>query len=241
MAIIRAVSLVERSPSTVMRLKECSTASLSADLSALRSTARSVMMKASMVAMFGCIMPAPLAMALMVAVCLPSFMVRLTCLGYVSVVIMAAAASLTVAVPSARAMAFSFGRIFATGSLTPITPVEQMSTRGSGRPSASPASVVSSVASCWPGWPVQALAFPLVTMTACARPERILAMPSLTWAALTRLVVNVAAALASTSETMRAMSGAAGFLIPALAVAKRNPLGFMLRGSVQGPQERWSP
>ena len=55
------MSLVEVSPSTVMALKVRSTTSRSARSSSAGETAASVAMKPSMVAMFGWIIPAPLA------------------------------------------------------------------------------------------------------------------------------------------------------------------------------------
>ena len=66
MAKISTVSLVEVSPSMVMALKVSSTAGSSEARSACGSMAASVKRKASMVAMSGAIMPAPLAMPLMV-------------------------------------------------------------------------------------------------------------------------------------------------------------------------------
>jgi hypothetical protein len=55
------VSFVLVSPSMVMRLKDWSTAKRMARLSSSLETLASVVMKLSMVAMFGQIMPAPLA------------------------------------------------------------------------------------------------------------------------------------------------------------------------------------
>jgi len=56
------VSLVLMSPSTVMQLNVPATASDSVFWRKLRGTEKSVARKASIVAMFGWIMPAPLAM-----------------------------------------------------------------------------------------------------------------------------------------------------------------------------------
>ena len=62
LASARQVSFVDMSPSTVMALNDVSTARRKHRSSAGASTAASVMMKESMVAMLGMIMPAPLAM-----------------------------------------------------------------------------------------------------------------------------------------------------------------------------------
>ena len=56
------MSFVLMSPSTVMRLKLCSTATESARCSSFFSTGASVVRTQSIVAMFGSIMPAPFAM-----------------------------------------------------------------------------------------------------------------------------------------------------------------------------------
>ena len=62
----KSVSLVEVSPSMVMALKVASTAGARISRNGPGSIAASVKRKASMVAMSGAIMPAPLAMPLMV-------------------------------------------------------------------------------------------------------------------------------------------------------------------------------
>ena len=85
-------SLVEVSPSTVMRLKERAAASASMRCSAAWLTAASVATKPSMVAMSGWIMPAPLAMPVTVTVLPPRLSRREHALGTVSVVMIAAAA-----------------------------------------------------------------------------------------------------------------------------------------------------
>ena len=92
-AKISKVSLVEVSPSMVTALKVSSTAGSSEARSACGSIAASVKRKASMVAMSGAIMPAPLAMPLMVTSTPSISALRVASLGKVSVVMMARAAS----------------------------------------------------------------------------------------------------------------------------------------------------
>ena len=70
-ANIISVSEVEVSPSMVTALKVSATPSLSSACKAGAEIAASVKTKDSMVAMSGAIMPAPLAMPLMVTVALP--------------------------------------------------------------------------------------------------------------------------------------------------------------------------
>ena len=82
-------SLVEVSPSMVMRLKEASANSLARAFMSEASMAASVAMKPSMVAMLGRIMPAPLEMPVTVMVFPSICTCRLTALGKVSVVMMA--------------------------------------------------------------------------------------------------------------------------------------------------------
>ena len=76
----------------VTALKVSSTPLLSSDCSAAAVIGASVKTKDSMVAMSGAIMPAPLAMPLMVTVALPSFTVAVATFGKVSVVMIALAA-----------------------------------------------------------------------------------------------------------------------------------------------------
>ncbi len=184
----------------VILLKERSTASPSALLSAPGSTAMSVIMKQSMVAILGAIIPAPLAIPTIAPSLEPTLTFLDTYFGNVSVVMMALAASLRLAEPSDPAISLILGLIFSIGSLTPMTPVEQGYTRLPAIPRLSPTVRASSSASRMPGHPVQAFAFPLFTSIALALPDLILFIPSHTDAAFTLFVVNVAAAEASVSE-----------------------------------------
>ena len=85
--------------------------------------AASVVMKASMVAMFGAIMPEPLAMAPSRAVLPSSVNSTATCLGNVSVVMMAWAASSQSSPCSLPAAFWMPATIFSIGSAVPMTPV----------------------------------------------------------------------------------------------------------------------
>ena len=83
------VSEVEVSLSMVTALKVSSTPLFSSDCSASAEIGASVNTNDSIVAMSGAIMPAPLAMPLMVTVALPSFTLAVATFGKVSVVMMA--------------------------------------------------------------------------------------------------------------------------------------------------------
>ncbi len=90
--------------------------------------------------------------------------------GYVSVVMMARAAS---APPSAESAAVAAGRPVPKGAMgrcTPMTPVDATSTSEAGQPTASPAITAVSRAASRPGSPVAAFALPEFTTTARAVP-----------------------------------------------------------------------
>jgi hypothetical protein len=86
-----SVSEVEVSPSIVTALNVSSTPLLSRACRAAGAIGASVKMKDSIVAMSGAIMPAPLAMPLMVTLALPSLTVAVATFGKVSVVMIALA------------------------------------------------------------------------------------------------------------------------------------------------------
>ena len=85
-------SLVEVSPSMVIRLNEPSANSRASAGSSSGAMAASVAKKPSMVAMFGRIMPAPLLMPVTLTVLPPICTCTLAALGTVSVVMMPSAA-----------------------------------------------------------------------------------------------------------------------------------------------------
>ena len=128
------VSLVERAPSTFRQSNDSETAAASARWSAARSMAASVVTTASIVAMAGESIAAPFAIPPTVA----APIVATASFGFVSVVMMARAAS---APPPLDTCAHSFGMPASIGAIgigIPIRPVEQTRTSAgaSPRPSA---------------------------------------------------------------------------------------------------------
>ena len=118
------VSDVEVSLSMVTALKVSSTPLLSSDCSTADDSGASVKTNDSMVAMSGMIMPAPLAMPLMVTLALPSFTVAVATFGKVSVVMIALAALIQSPGCAASASVASTPSNFVASSGSPITPVE---------------------------------------------------------------------------------------------------------------------
>ncbi len=118
------VSDVEVSPSMVTALKVSSTPLLSSDCSTAAVSGASVNTKDSIVAMSGAIMPAPLAMPLMVTLALPSFTVAVATFGKVSVVMIALAAFIQSPGAAVSASVPSTPSNLVASSGSPITPVE---------------------------------------------------------------------------------------------------------------------
>ena len=133
--------------------------------------AQSVVMKPSMVAMLGWIIPEPLAMAPMVTVFPPNSMLRASSFFIVSVVRMASRASIDPALESPATRASIPASIGVTSSCTPITPVEATTTSSAltGRRSATSAAMRRAAAI--PASPLQVLALPELTITAWAWPS----------------------------------------------------------------------
>ena len=194
------MSLVLMSPSTVMRLNDCSTASERACCRSFFSTAASVVRKQSMVAMFGSIMPAPLAMPPIRTFLPPRLISTAISLGKVSLVMIAFAAFRLPSRCNAFAPVAIAASIFSIGIGTPIRPVEQTSTLRSLSPSALAVSLAIRFAFWMPITPVHALALPLLAMIARISAHRICACETLTGAALTLFVVNAPAATAGSKE-----------------------------------------
>ena len=117
-------SLVEVSPSTVMRLKDPSARSLTKPAIKPGAMQASVAIKPSMVAMFGRIMPAPLAMPVTVIVADPRLICLLKALATVSVVMMPVAALSQLSVWASAIAAGRPAKIRSTGKVSMITPVE---------------------------------------------------------------------------------------------------------------------
>lgn len=152
------MSLVLRSLSTTTRLKLSSTAGRKAASRSAGATAASVATKASIVAIRGSIMPDPLAMPPM-AIRRPSASkATAACLGTVSVVMMAVAASAPPSGERAAAARRAPLAIASIGTRMPMIPVELTSTSSSAMPSVAATSRDMTRASSMPAWPVQALA-----------------------------------------------------------------------------------
>ena len=124
------VSLVERDPSVVIRLNEASTAVVRACWSARASTAASVVITASIVAMAGDSMAAPLAIPPTVTLTPPASKEATASFRTVSVVMMASAAARPASGVAASAAAAT-GTPVTNGSRgigMPMRPVEQTRT-----------------------------------------------------------------------------------------------------------------
>ena len=209
-------SLVEVSPSTVMRLKERSAICLASLFSSGWAMPASVARKLSMVAMLGRIMPAPLLMPVMVIVWpwMSSWCEWI--LGCVSVVMMPCAASnhpfrLSLATaPGRPAMRRSTGR----GSR--ITPVENGSTCSPGTRSSLPSAAQVCVAACRPSAPVPALALPvLMTRARMGLPAARCSWQICTGAAQKRLRVNTPATVLPSDRRNTVRSRRSALRIPA--------------------------
>ena len=159
----------------VTALKVSSTPLFSSDCSAPARIGASVNTKASMVAMSGAIMPAPLAMPLMVTLALPSFTVAVATFGKVSVVMIALAASIQSPGAAVSASVPSTPSNLVASSGSPITPVEARNTSLGLQPTALAAIEAVSVVACRPVLPVKALALPEFTTSARAWPRPSLA------------------------------------------------------------------
>ena len=160
LASTQHMSLVEVSPSTLMRLKLVCTSAESAFCSICGEMAASVVTNTSMVAMLGWIMPEPLAMPPRCAVLPPRENSTAADLTFVSVVSMASAAGR----PSVERPETSASMPAAMGemsSLWPMTPVEATTTSLAGMPSASAARAHIFCATSSPS-ALQVLALPLL-------------------------------------------------------------------------------
>ena len=133
-AMIRSVSFVDVSPSTVIILKVSLITSLSAFCSNAFSIARSVVRKPSIVHILGWIMPEPLLIPPRVTVLPPISKVTAISLFTVSVVMIALDAAVPASVVCASVLlifATPFTS-FSTGSCIPITPVDATATLSAG-------------------------------------------------------------------------------------------------------------
>src|ERR1700692_1435949 len=154
----------------VRAVKVSSTPLLSSDCSTLEDSGASVNTNDSMVAMSGMIMPAPLAMPLMVTLALPSLMVLVATFGKVSVVMIALAAFIQSPGAAASASVANTPLNLVASSGSPITPVEARYTSLVLQPTALAAICAVSAVELLPVLPVKALALPELTTSARANP-----------------------------------------------------------------------
>ena len=186
--------MVDVQPSTVIVLNDAATASRSAVCKVAASTAASVVQRASMVAMFGASMAAPLAMPPTVN---PSPETT-TSFGTVSVVMMALAASAADSARPVRAITIGSisGMTWSIGNGMPIRPVWQIRISSAVAPMSPATAVHSRSAASRPGTPVATLALPDVRITPAALPPVAARWARLTCtgAAAARLVVKTPAA-----------------------------------------------
>src|SRR5437867_11968170 len=217
-------SLVDVSPSIVMRLKGSSAGSCSTVCSSGGAITASVATKPSIVAMFGRIMPAPLAMPVIVTVLPPICTWRDAALGSVSVVMMPSAAC---AQWSTRRSASAAGRpasMRSTGSVSMITPVENGSTCSGATPSCLPKAMQVERARAKPSSPVPALALPvLISSARIGWPPARNSRHSCTGAAQKRLRVKTPATALPSSSAKTTRSLRLALRTPAMATPMRTP------------------
>ena len=185
-------------------------------------------MNDSIVAMFGWIIPAPLAMPVTVIGTPSTTMRRDAPLGTVSVVMIADTAANQLSGRAAPFAAGSAATSRATGSGSMITPVENGSTSCIVHPTmlATAAQVVSASAS--PLAPVPALALPALTTSARSEAPPVPSRArwrrqTVTGAAQKRFWVNTPAATVPGSNSATSTSSRAQFLIFAAAVPSATP------------------
>ena len=165
-----SVSEVEVSPSIVTALKLSFTPSLRSFCSTAAETGASVKTNDSMVAMSGAIIPAPLAMPLMVTAALPMLVLAVATFGNVSVVMIALAASCqNSSLPAATIPSITPSNAVALSG-SPITPVEARKTSFGLQPIARAAISAVNLQACRPVLPVKALALPELTTSARGLP-----------------------------------------------------------------------
>ena len=200
-----------------------------------RSTSASVSMTASMVAMLGQIMPAPLAMPVRRTVPPDRGTVMLANLGKASVVMNARVKPSASRLPRLSTREGTASRQRSILSWSPMTPVDMgMISCGASPVRAATMRRVSRQFSR-PSSPVQALAWPELASTARQVPySRRVCWQTCTGAALKALVVNRPASTAGRSETISPRSSRPAFLKPAAAAPAEKPRGRSLRVSLMG-------
>src|SRR2546423_2365731 len=217
-------SLVDVSPSTLMRLNERAAASARSWRSAPRATGACVATNASNVAMSGRIMPEPFAIPVTVTAPPPSCARCDRAFGTVSVVMIASAA---LAQLSSRRSATHVGRpatMRSTGRSSMITPVENGKTRRDSQPTSLAAAAQLALAPAIPASPVPALALPVLTRSARGNPEAKCSFATWTGAAQNRFWVNTPETDAPSASVMRSRSLRPALRIPASATPSLTPL-----------------
>jgi len=224
-AMPTTMSFVDSWPSTVMRLKLRSTASMSMARQSSTLTAASQVTKQSIVAMCGEIMPQPLAAAprrtTPSARC-SSSAPRLGKLSVVRIAWLKCSPPPGFRVAAAAAMP---GSIFPISRGAPITPVEATATVSTGRRRCCAVSRRMRAASASPSLPVHALALPALTTTAWRRSQAAVSRVSRTGAAAAALLVNVAAETVGRREHKMPRSSLPRFLTPVATPAATNASG----------------
>ncbi len=174
--------------------------------------------------MFGAIIPAPFAIPPIVIVRpSPARIFRIPRFGKASVVRIASPAP---AIPFGERRAARTGiaaTIFSTGSGTPMTPVEPISSESTGRPRDLAAARLVSRTARIPTAPVQAFALPLFATIPRSRDRVRSPFPQTTGEAATLFRVKTTAETHGRSLTTSARSGIPDFLIPHDIPAPRNP------------------
>ena len=121
-----------------------------------------------------------------------------------------------------------------TGNRSPITPVEATTTPAGRQASALAARVADHLTSCIPRSPVNALALPLFTSNARARPEVMLSRHQITGADAVLDRVKTPAAVVPCDKAASSRSLRRRYLIPAAATANRTPATSGMRGKRRG-------
>jgi hypothetical protein len=189
--------------------------------------ATSVVIKQSVVAIFGAIIPAPLTVAAIV-ISVPEILSRCTaCFGFGSVVIIDFAKS-SPALEEAESFAAALeipAVILLIGSCSPMIPVEATKTL-CGSSSICPAVLLHIfTALAIPNLPVQALALPELTTTAYTRGLLMCFLQICTAAETILFVVKTAAALAPLGQTINPKSRLPDSLIPHAVPDAKKPFG----------------
>ena len=232
LARITTMSFVDMSPSTVIALKDWSTAFRSAARRPGAVTAQSVVRNANIVASAGLIIPDPLAMP-PTRIRRPSIRhstaVSLIVRSVVRIASLAARDPWRLSAAAASGMPLKIRRM---GRGRPITPVEATRTSPGFISSAQAVAVAMDAASARPCGPVQALAFPLLAIMAWAFLVRRTVRQRWMGAAASRFMVKTPAAVAGASETIRARSRLPRSLIPQLTPLARKPKGAVTPPSI---------